>query len=143
MKARIKEKNSSKVELSIVMPCLNEAETLGNCIKKALAFIEREKIEGEVLISDNGSTDCSQEIAVKYNARLVHANKKGYGASLEEGINDAKGTYVIMGDSDESYDFSNLMPFVNELRKGCDLVIGNRFKGGIEKGAMPFSHKYI
>jgi len=143
MKARIKEKNSSKVELSIVMPCLNEAETLGNCIKKALAFIERENIEGEILISDNGSTDCSQEIAVKYNARLVHANKKGYGASLEEGINDAKGTYVIMGDSDESYDFSNLMPFVNELRKGCDLVIGNRFKGGIEKGAMPFSHKYI
>jgi len=143
MKARIKEKNSSKVELSIVMPCLNEAETLGNCIKKALAFIEREKIEGEVLISDNGSTDCSQEIAVKHKARLVHANKKGYGASLEEGINNAKGTYVIMGDSDESYDFSNLMPFVNELRKGCDLVIGNRFKGGIAKGAMPFSHKYI
>ena len=116
---------------------------MGNCINKALAFIEREKIKGEVLISDNGSTDHSQEIAVMHGARLVHAKKKGYGAALQEGINNAKGTYVIMGDSDESYDFSNLMPFVNELRKGCDLVIGNRFKGGIEKGAMPFLHRYF
>ena len=131
------------MELTIVMPCLNEHETLGNCIKKALAFIEREKIEGEVLVSDNGSTDCSQDIAIKNGARLVHANKKGYGAALGEGIKNAKGTYVIIGDSDDSYDFSNLLPFVNELRKGCDLVIGNRFKGGIQKGAMPFSHKYI
>ena len=125
------------------MPCLNEQETLGNCIKKALAFIEREKIEGEVIVSDNGSTDGSQEIAIKNGARLVYARKKGYGAALEEGIRNAKGTYVIMGDSDDSYDFSNLLPFVNELRKGCDLVIGNRFKGGIQKGAMPFSHRYI
>jgi glycosyltransferase involved in cell wall biosynthesis len=139
----INQPDSNKVELTIVMPCLNEEETLGNCIKKALAFLEREKIEGEVLISDNGSTDRSQEIAVMLGARLVHAEKKGYGAALDEGINSAKGTYVILGDSDESYDFSNLMPFVTELRNGCDLVIGNRFKGGIEKGAMPFLHKYI
>ena len=131
------------MELTIVMPCLNEAETLENCVKKAFAFIEREKIEGEVLISDNGSTDGSQEIAVMLGAGLVHAKKKGYGAALQEGINNAKGNYVIMGDADESYDFSDLMPFVNELRKGCDLVMGNRFNGGIKKRAMPFLHRYI
>ena len=133
----------NNVEFTILMPCLNESETLGNCIKKAFAFIEREKIEGEVLISDNGSTDGSQEIATKLGARLVFAKNIGYGEALLEGINNARGIYIIMGDSDESYDFSNLMPFVNELRKGCDLVIGNRFKGGIEKEAMPFLHKYI
>jgi glycosyltransferase involved in cell wall biosynthesis len=131
------------VELTILMPCLNESETLGNCIKKALSFIEREEIDGEVLISDNGSTDGSQDIAVKLGARLVHAKNKGYGEALQEGINNARGIYIIMGDSDESYDFSNLMPFIIELRQGCDLVIGNRFKGGIEKKAMPFLHKYI
>jgi glycosyltransferase involved in cell wall biosynthesis len=131
------------VELTILMPCLNEAETLGKCIKKSLAFIERENIVGEVLISDNGSTDGSQEIAVTYGARLVHAEKKGYGAALQTGIESAKGTYIIMGDADESYDFSNLMPFINELRNGCDLVMGNRFKGGIKKGAMPFLHRYL
>jgi len=131
------------VELTILMPCLNEEETLGNCIKKALSFLEREKIEGEVVISDNGSTDSSVEIAISLGARLVHSKDKGYGAALQEGMSNAKGTYIIMGDSDDSYDFSNLMPFVNELRKGSDLVIGNRFKGGIEKGAMPFLHRYV
>jgi glycosyltransferase involved in cell wall biosynthesis len=131
------------VELSIIMPCLNEAETLGKCIKKASAFIESENISGEVLISDNGSTDGSMEIAVMNGARLVHTEQKGYGAALQNGIDSAKGTYVIMGDADDSYDFSNLMPFVNELRKGCDLVMGNRFKGGIKTGAMPFLHRYI
>ena len=131
------------IELSVVMPCLNEAETLEICIKKALAFFERENINGEVVISDNGSTDGSQEIAEKNGARLVHAKEKGYGAALQEGIKNAKGTYVIMGDADDSYDFSNLMPFVNELRNGCDLVMGNRFKGGVQKGAMPFLHKYL
>ena len=131
------------IELSVVMPCLNEAETLEICIKKALAFFERENINGEVVISDNGSTDGSQEIAEKNGARLVHAKEKGYGAALQEGIKNAKGTYVIMGDADDSYDFSNLMPFVNELRNGCDLVMGNRFKGGVKKGAMPFLHKYL
>jgi glycosyltransferase involved in cell wall biosynthesis len=125
------------------MPCLNERETLGNCIRKAKSFIENNKIEGEVLVSDNGSTDGSQETAINNGAKLVQAKQKGYGAALREGIDNAGGTYIIMGDSDESYDFSNLEPFVNELRKGCDLVIGNRFSGGIAKGAMPFLHKYL
>jgi glycosyltransferase involved in cell wall biosynthesis len=132
-----------KVELSIVMPCLNEAETLGSCIKKAQTFLAAEKIDGEVIISDNGSTDGSQEIALTNGARLVHAKIKGYGIALREGINNASGSYVIMGDADESYDFSDLMPFVNKLRQGCDLVMGNRFKGGVRKGAMPFLHRYL
>lgn len=139
----LKEKNLPNPELSIVMPCLNEAATLANCIRKALAFLEKEKIEGEVVVSDNGSTDGSQEIAVLNGARLVLAETRGYGAALQEGINNSKGLFVIIGDADESYDFSELMPFVNELRKGCDLVIGNRYKGGIKKGAMPFLHKYL
>ena len=125
------------------MPCLNEAETLEKCIKKALAFVERENIIAEILISDNGSTDGSQEIALKNGARVVHAEKKGYGAALRKGIESAKGNYIIMGDADDSYDFSDLMPFLVELRKGCDLVMGNRFRGGIKKGAMPFLHRYI
>lgn len=131
------------IELSVVMPCLNEAETLEICIKKALTFFERENINGEVVISDNGSTDGSQDIALKCGAKLVYAKEKGYGAALQEGIKNAKGTYVIMGDADDSYDFSKLMPFIDELRKGCDLVMGNRFKGGVKKGAMPFLHKYL
>jgi glycosyltransferase involved in cell wall biosynthesis len=137
------EKSKIKVELSIVMPCLNESETLGKCIKQAKAFIEKEKIAGEVLVSDNGSTDGSLEIAVNNGARLVHAETRGYGAALQKGIESAEGRYIIMGDADESYDFSNLMPFVNQLRNGCDLVMGNRFKGGIKKGAMPFLHRYL
>lgn len=131
------------IELSIVMPCLNEAETLEVCIKKAKSFFENEKISGEVVISDNGSTDGSQEIAIKNGARLVHAIEKGYGAALLEGIKNAHGKYIIMGDADDSYDFLNLFPFLTELRNGCDLVMGNRFKGGIKKGAMPFIHKYL
>jgi glycosyltransferase involved in cell wall biosynthesis len=125
------------------MPCLNEAETLGKCVKKAFTFLEREKINGEVVVSDNGSTDGSQEIAVIEGARLVHAGTRGYGSALQEGIKNAKGSFIILGDADDSYDFSDLMSFVNELRNGCDLVIGNRFKGGVKKGAMPFLHRYI
>jgi glycosyltransferase involved in cell wall biosynthesis len=134
---------TENVELTIVMPCLDEAETLEICIRKASNFLEEAKINGEVLISDNGSTDGSQEMAINNGAVLIEAKEKGYGAALQEGIKNAKGRYVIMGDADDSYDFSNLMPFVNELRKGCDLVMGNRFKGGIKKGAMPFLHRYI
>jgi glycosyltransferase involved in cell wall biosynthesis len=137
------QKNADHPELSIVMPCLNEAETLGKCVKKAFTFLEREKINGEVVVSDNGSTDGSQEIAVIEGARLVHAGTRGYGSALQEGIKNAKGSFIILGDADDSYDFSDLMSFVNELRNGCDLVIGNRFKGGVKKGAMPFLHRYI
>lgn len=134
---------SNKPELSIVMPCLNEAETLAICINKAQSFLNKNKINGEIIIADNGSTDGSIAIAKSNNATVIHAQQKGYGSALKAGIDAANGTYVIMGDADDSYNFSELMPYLIELRKGKDLVMGNRFKGGIEKGAMPFLHKYL
>lgn len=131
------------LELTILMPCLNEEETLEKCIKKAKKFLERNNIKGEILIADNGSTDKSIAIAKKNKARVVNVETKGYGSALITGTKEAYGKYVIMGDSDDSYDFLNLESFVEKLREGYDLVIGNRFAGGIEKGAMPFLHKYI
>ncbi|WP_431109629.1 glycosyltransferase family 2 protein [Winogradskyella poriferorum] len=131
------------IELSIVMPCLNEAETLETCIKKAQSFFDTKKVDGEIIIADNGSTDNSVEIAKANNAIVVHAKQKGYGSALKTGIESANGTYIIMGDADDSYDFSNLSPYLNKLREGNDLVMGNRFKGGIEKDAMPFLHKHL
>lgn len=131
------------MELTILMPCLNESKTLKICIDKALRFLKENNIDGEVLIADNGSTDGSQEIAINAGARVVDIAEKGYGSALIGGCNNALGKYVIMGDSDDSYDFSNLMPFVEKLREGYELVMGNRFKGGIEKGAMPPLHKYL
>ncbi len=131
------------IELSVVMPCLNEAETLAVCIKKAQDFFKREGIMGEVVIADNGSTDGSQQIAEKLNARIINVKEKGYGSALRGGIEGANGKYIIMGDADDSYDFNNLMPYLEKLREGFDLVMGNRFKGGIKKGAMPFLHKYL
>src|SRR5262245_59166107 len=125
------------IELSIVMPCLNEAETLERCIVKARAYLERAGIAGEVVIGDNGSTDGSQDIARRAGAHVVDVSTRGYGAALMGAIDASRGTYVIMGDSDDSYDFSNLDAFVVELRAGKDLVMGNRFKGGIKPGAMP------
>lgn len=132
-----------KPELSIVMPCLNEAETLETCIKKSQSFFDTQNVNGEIIIADNGSTDSSVEIAKANNAIVVHAKQKGYGSALKAGIESANGTYIIMGDADDSYDFSNLSPYLNKLREGYDLVMGNRFKGGIEKDAMPFLHKYL
>ena len=131
------------MELTILMPCLNEAETLEVCIRKARGFLERTGISGEVLISDNGSTDGSQEIASGLGARVSHAPRRGYGAALINGIEHARGRYVIMADADDSYDFENLDPFVERLRAGADLVMGNRFRGGIAPGAMPPLHKYL
>ncbi|TFB91259.1 glycosyltransferase family 2 protein [Cryobacterium algoricola] len=131
------------LELSILMPCLNEAETLAVCIDKAQAYLERSGISGEVLIADNGSTDGSQEIAAAHGARVVAVADKGYGSALIGGIAAAQGTYVIMGDADDSYDFSNLDGFMDRLRAGDELVMGNRFLGGIEPGAMPPLHKYL
>jgi len=131
------------IELSIVMPCLNEAETLEICIKKAKSYLKKNNIIGEIIIGDNGSTDGSQEIAINNGARVIDVSEKGYGNALKGGINAAKGKFVIMGDADDSYDFSNLNPFIEQLRNGFDLVMGNRFKGGIEKNAMPFLHKYL
>jgi len=135
--------SSEQIELSIVMPCLNEAETLEVCIKKALTFLKSNNVSGEVIIADNGSTDGSQQIAIDSGARVVPVPHKGYGNALKGGIEASKGKYVIQGDADDSYDFSSLMPYVEKLREGYDLVMGNRFKGGVEKGAMPFLHKYL
>lgn len=130
-------------ELSIVMPCLNEAETLAICIKKANSFFDANGIDGEIIIADNGSTDGSQDIASELGAKVVSITKKGYGNALKGGIENATGTYIIMGDADDSYDFSDLSLYMEKLKEGYDLVIGNRFKGGIKKGAMPFLHKYL
>ncbi|MDZ8201574.1 glycosyltransferase family 2 protein [Microbacterium sp. SSW1-59] len=131
------------VELTILMPCLNEAETLAVCIQKAQGFLARSGVRGEVLISDNGSTDGSQQIAADLGARVSHAPRRGYGAALINGIEQARGRFVIMADADDSYDFENLEPFVEKLRAGADLVMGNRFRGGIAPGAMPPLHKYL
>jgi glycosyltransferase involved in cell wall biosynthesis len=131
------------IELTILMPCLDEAETLEICIAKAKGYLERSGISGEVLIADNGSTDGSQEIARSLGARVVDVEQRGYGSALYQGIVSARGQFVIMGDADDSYDFSSLDGFVNRLRAGDDLVMGNRFLGGIEPGAMPPLHKYL
>jgi glycosyltransferase involved in cell wall biosynthesis len=131
------------LELSILMPCLNEAETLEICIEKALRSLRELDIVGEVIIADNGSTDGSQDIATKMGARVVPVAAKGYGSALMGGITAARGVYIIMGDADDSYDFSNLGAFIEKLRGGCDLVMGNRFQGGIKPGAMPPLHKYL
>jgi glycosyltransferase involved in cell wall biosynthesis len=131
------------VELTVVMPCLNEAETVATCVRKAIGFLAESGISGEVLIADNGSTDGSQQLAEAEGARVVNVSDKGYGNALMGGIVAAQGKYIIMGDADDSYDFTSLMPFVEELRKGADLVMGNRFKGGIAPGAMPPLHKYL
>lgn len=130
-------------EVSIVMPCLNEADTLETCIGKARRSLDELKIAGEVIIADNGSTDGSQAIAARMGARVVPVEAKGYGSSLMGGIAAARGKYVIMGDSDDSYDFTNLGPFIEKLRAGYDLVMGNRFQGGIRPGAMPALHRYL
>ena len=133
----------AEVELTILMPCLNEAETIGICVEKALRFLATSGTSGEVLVADNGSTDGSIEIAQSLGARVVAVTTKGYGAALSGGIAAARGKFVIMGDADDSYDLSNLGPFLEELRAGRDLVMGNRFRGGIEAGAMPVLHYYL
>lgn len=134
---------NNDIELTVIMPCLNEAETLETCIKKAQKCIADNNLNAEVLIADNGSTDGSVEIAERCGARVAHIPQRGYGSALIGGTHEAKGKYCIMADADDSYDFSNLMPYVEKLREGYDLVMGNRFKGGIEEGAMPWSHRYL
>jgi glycosyltransferase involved in cell wall biosynthesis len=131
------------MEVSVVMPCLNEAETLETCIVKAQQALAAANIAGEVVIADNGSADGSVEIAERLGARVVHVKAKGYGNALMGGITAACGKYVVMGDADNSYDFSHVPRFVEQLRSGSDVVMGNRFRGGIEHGAMPFLHKYL
>lgn len=131
------------IELSIIMPCLNEAETIAVCIKKAQRFLSEANIHGEIVIGDNGSTDGSQDIARALNARVVDVPVRGYGAAIYGAVIRARGRYCIMGDADDSYDFSRLQTFVNRLRAGADLVMGNRFAGGIAPGAMPWKNRYI
>jgi glycosyltransferase involved in cell wall biosynthesis len=130
-------------EITILMPCLNEAETLETCLKKAQGFLDQHGIRGELVVADNGSTDGSPEIARRCGARVVDVPLPGYGAALFYGTQAARGKYVIMGDSDGSYDFSNLMPFVEKLRAGYHLVMGNRFEGGIKPGAMPWKNRWV
>src|SRR6202161_1127022 len=125
------------------MPCLNEAETVATCVTKAVKFLADSGVSGEVVLADNGSTDGSQQLAADAGARVVPVSAQGFGNALMGGILAARGEYVIMGDADDSYDVSNLRPFVTELRKGADLVMGNRFKGGIAPGAMPPLHRYL
>jgi glycosyltransferase involved in cell wall biosynthesis len=139
----INEASEEIIELSIVMPCLNEAETIGTCIRKAKSFLQENGVDGEVIVADNGSTDGSDEIAESLGARVVHVPEKGYGNALIGGIAVARSKYVIVGDADDSYDFLSLGPFLAKLREGYDLVMGNRFKGGIEPGAMPPLHRYL
>lgn len=131
------------MQLTILMPCLNEAETLRTCIRKAKAWIARSGIEAEVLVADNGSTDGSQALAESLGARVVAVSERGYGSALYHGSLAARGEWIIMADSDDSYDFSALDPFVEKLREGFDLVMGNRFLGGIAPGAMPWKNRYI
>ena len=134
---------AAQLEFSIVMPCLNEAASVGVCIEKARASLDKAGIAGEIIVADNGSTDDSRLIATDRGARVVPVAARGYGNALAVGIEAARGRYVIMGDADDSYDFSQLEPFVEKLRDGCDLVVGNRFKGGIEPRSMPFLHRVL
>jgi glycosyltransferase involved in cell wall biosynthesis len=131
------------MELTILMPCLDEALTVQNCVGKAQDYLRNRNIAGEVLLADNGSTDGSASLAAAAGARVIHVQSKGYGAALIGGIKAAQGRYVIMADADDSYDFSNLDAFVSRLRLGCKLVIGNRFAGGISPGAMPLLNRYL
>ena len=134
---------TTDIELSVVMPCLNEARTVGRCVAKAVRAIEDMGIAGEVIVADNGSSDGSQAIAGEHGARVVNVGRKGYGSALQGGIAAARGRFVIIGDADDSYDFSVLQPFVEQLRAGNELVMGNRFRGGILPGAMPPLHRYF
>jgi glycosyltransferase involved in cell wall biosynthesis len=131
------------VELSVVMPCLNEQETVAVCVRKAIAALSEAGIAGEVIVADNGSTDGSVELALAEGARVIHVTDKGYGNALKGGILAAHGKYVLMADADDSYDFSHAPRFVDPLRNGSDLVMGNRFQGGISHHAMPFLHRYL
>lgn len=134
---------SDEIELSVVMPCLNEAATVGLCVKKAMDALELHAIRGEVIIADNGSTDGSQQIAREFGARVVPVETRGYGSALQSGIAAAHGEFILMGDADDTYDFSQLNEFVAKLREGYDLVMGNRFRGKIMPGAMPPLHRYL
>jgi glycosyltransferase involved in cell wall biosynthesis len=130
-------------ELTILIPCLDEADTIAVCIERARKLLSDHGIDGEVLISDNGSTDSSRDVSGKAGARVVICETKGYGAALRFGIENAAGRFVLMGDADDSYHFDEAFPMIEKLREGYDVCMGNRFKGKIHRGAMPFLHKYL
>ena len=142
-KSAVSGRSAESIELSVVMPCLNESATLAVCIKDAQAAIDLLGIRGEIVVADNGSTDGSQQIAADLGARVVSVEKRGYGAALQSGIAASRGKFIVMGDADDSYDFGHIPRFVEQLRQGSDLVMGNRFRGGIQKGAMPPLHQYL
>jgi glycosyltransferase involved in cell wall biosynthesis len=137
------DRHADAVEVSIVMPCLNEVETLAVCIANARQAIEQGGYPAEIIVADNGSTDGSQLVARELGARVVDVQRKGYGSALIGGIDAAQGRFIVMGDADASYDFAAMAPLIDKLREGYDLVVGNRFLGGIEHGAMPWSHRYF
>ncbi|MFK7735180.1 MAG: glycosyltransferase family 2 protein [Pirellulaceae bacterium] len=135
--------DAAKPDLSVVMPCLNEAETLGRCIEEAFSVSSKCLLSVEVIIADNGSTDGSQVIARELGAKVVDIPRRGYGAAIRGGVEVSQAEFVLVGDSDASYDFSDAGKFIEALREGNDLVVGNRFQGGIEVGAMPWKHRFI
>jgi glycosyltransferase involved in cell wall biosynthesis len=141
--ASIPEQPAAALDVSVVIPCLNEANSLAFCLEKALAAFQKAGLRGEVIVADNGSTDGSIEIAEARGARVVRVPARGYGAALKAGIASARGKYIIMGDADDSYDFGEVPNFIEKLRQGYDLVMGNRFRGGIKPGAMPPLHKHF
>src|SRR5438045_2434771 len=131
------------VDVSVVIPCLNEANSIGICVEKAQKAFNDGGLRGEVVVADNGSTDGSTQIAEKLGARVITVQQRGYGSALKAGIRAARGAFIVMGDADDSYDFGEVPRFVDEWRKGNDVVMGNRFAGEIKPGAMPWHHKYI
>jgi glycosyltransferase involved in cell wall biosynthesis len=137
------ESGAAALELTVLVPCLNEARTVGRCVAAALGFLQSAGVDGEVLVADNGSTDGSQALARQAGARVIDVPRRGYGAALAAGIAAARGRFVVMGDGDDSYDFSSLRAFLDRLRGGAQLVMGNRFQGGIAPGAMPWLHRYL
>ena len=134
---------SRGVEVSVVIPCLNEANSLAYCVDKAMKAFEAAGLSGEVVVADNGSTDGSIQIAEEHGAQVIRVAERGYGAALRAGIAGARGPFIIMGDADDSYDFGDLAPFLDKLREGHDLVVGNRFHGDFRPGAMPAMHRYL
>jgi glycosyltransferase involved in cell wall biosynthesis len=141
--ARVHTAEATAPMVSIVMPCLNEEETVGTCVEKAMGWLARTGTPGEVLVVDNGSTDRSAEIAAAAGARVIHERRRGYGQAYLRGFEEARGEYIVMGDADDTYDFSNLDPLLAPLADGADMVLGNRFSGGIASGAMPWAHRYL
>ncbi len=135
--------DSTAPSVSIVMPCLNEEETVGICVEKAMSWLAQSGTPGEVVVVDNGSTDRSAEIASAAGARVIHERRRGYGQAYLRGFSEARGDYIVMGDADDTYDFSNLDPLIAPLANGADMVLGNRFSGGIASGAMPWAHRYL